>query len=154
MGRNTRRYLAPRRRVSISMTMKPAATIAAFKFSVSAKSAAALRNSWKELIRLSGLAGRRSIALNGDAVVGRHLRRAEPKLPRPALLRTGRSMRGCAWNCDQLLGITAIPPTAPVQEWRAADSQPERGCSRLPRLTVGAPDGGERLGEHLPCTAA
>ena len=37
-------YSAPRRRVSTSMTMKPAATIAAFKFSVSAKSAAALRN--------------------------------------------------------------------------------------------------------------
>ena len=51
------RYLAPRRRVSISMRMKPAATIAAFKFSVSAKSAAALRNSTKELIWLSGLQG-------------------------------------------------------------------------------------------------
>ena len=53
MGRNTRRYLAPGRRVSISRTMKPTATIAAFKFNISAKSAAALRNSRKELIRPS-----------------------------------------------------------------------------------------------------
>ena len=60
-------YSAPRRRVSISMTTKPAATIAAFKFSVSAKSAAALRNSRKVLIRLSGFARavRRFGALDG-----------------------------------------------------------------------------------------
>jgi hypothetical protein len=37
------------------MTMKPAARIAAFKFSVSAKSAVALRNSKKVLIRLLDL---------------------------------------------------------------------------------------------------
>ena len=36
-GPSLRRYLAPRRRVSISMTMNPAATMAAFKFNVSAK---------------------------------------------------------------------------------------------------------------------
>ena len=59
--------------------MKPAATIAAFKFSVSAKSAAALKNSRKVLIRLSGRAVRRSIALNGDAV-GRH-RMQSPQAP-------------------------------------------------------------------------
>ena len=41
--------------MSTSSTMKPAATIAAFKFSVSAKSAAALRKLRKVLIRLSGL---------------------------------------------------------------------------------------------------
>ena len=39
----------------------------------------------------------------------------------PLCLRTGRSMRGCAWNCDQLLGITAIPPTAPGPGMAAAD---------------------------------
>ena len=44
---------APYQRVSTSRTMKPAATIAAFEFSVSAKSAAALRNSRKKLIRLA-----------------------------------------------------------------------------------------------------
>ena len=66
-GLSRGRYLAPRRRVSISMTTKPAATIAAFKFSVSAKSAAALRNSRKVLIRLSGFARavRRFGALDG-----------------------------------------------------------------------------------------
>jgi|1185.fasta_scaffold527315_2 hypothetical protein len=59
-------YLAPRRRVSISMTMKPAARTAAFKFSVSAKSAAALRNSKKVLIRLFDLAGGCAAALTFD----------------------------------------------------------------------------------------
>jgi hypothetical protein len=39
------------------MKMKPAARIAAFKFRFSAKSAAALRNSKKVLIRLLDLAG-------------------------------------------------------------------------------------------------
>ena len=46
-------YSAPRRRVSISMTMKPVATIAAFRFSVGAKSAAASRNSRKVVMLLS-----------------------------------------------------------------------------------------------------
>ena len=50
--------------------MKPAATIAAFKFSASAKSAAALRNSKKKAhpTSRSCKAVRRPIALNGDAV--------------------------------------------------------------------------------------
>ena len=59
-------YSAPRRRVSISMTMKPVATIAAFKFSVSAKSAAALEKfeeGGHAAIRQEGV--RRPITLNG-----------------------------------------------------------------------------------------
>jgi hypothetical protein len=66
-GLSLGRYLAPRRRVNISMTMKPAATIAAFKIQHSAKSAAALRNSRKELIRPSGPTGLRSgVALQSE----------------------------------------------------------------------------------------
>jgi hypothetical protein len=58
-------YSTPRRRVSTSMRMKTAVTIAAFKFSVSAKSAAVLRKLRKVLIRLSGLGGvvQRSVTL-------------------------------------------------------------------------------------------
>jgi hypothetical protein len=59
-------YLTPRRRVSISMTMKPAARTVAFKFSVSAKSAAPLRNSKKVLIRLFDLASGCAAALTLD----------------------------------------------------------------------------------------
>ena len=57
---------APLRRVSISMTMKPAATTEAFKFSVSAKSAAALEKfeeGGHAAIRQEGV--RRPITLNG-----------------------------------------------------------------------------------------
>ena len=64
-GLSLGRYLAPRRRVSISMTMKPAATIAAFKFNVSAKSAAALRNSRKVVITTPIVAG--ALVITGTA---------------------------------------------------------------------------------------
>jgi hypothetical protein len=92
------RYLAPRRRVSISMMMKPAARIAAFKFSVSAKSAAALRNSKKVLIGcpILQVAVRRFLALDG-------IKKGPGQTPQATFLDRPRRwhiarQRGIPWN--------------------------------------------------------